>query len=594
METTAKTSPEKSCADPCDKPEQQKEQPAAESKSFNRRQFVGGLGGAAAMAGGLTALGSVGSAASSPAEAAEVTPFQPPVQRRNAAFQVRHKAALAEKARGQIAHPTNGDEETFPSFIGNFTKTMPHNNLGEVDPVAYQALVDGLEAGSFAALEAVAKGGTRTFLNPLGGLTFTMEGPDSPQPSATPPPSIASAEWAAQLAELYWMALLRDVPFSQFDSHPLALDARADLAAFSGYTGPRDPVSGAIGANHLFRLAYPGVTDGPMGSQFIYAPFSYDGIPIVQKVSTAAPGEDFITTFDEFLSIIRGFPGGGPDPRDPVLRFVRNVRDLGRTAGQDRINSQYFKASIILGGAAVDAANPYNSSSRQDGFATFGTAHLVELIGKAHKSERHSWYHKWFVHRFLRPEAGGARVDVVKRGLANYPIHPDLVVNSTVLDAIFERNRQINLARLGINQGSYLLPQMFRNGSPTHPSFPAGHAITAGACVTILKAWFDGSQPFPNPKKPTDDGLALEDYVAGVDGPVLTFEGELNKLCHNLSIGRDMSGVHWRADDVEGNLQGEEVAIRILNEEVAMYPESFAGFTLRKFDGTTIVIDGTL
>jgi membrane-associated phospholipid phosphatase len=53
---------------------------------------------------------------------------------------------------------------------------------------------------------------------------------------------------------------------------------------------------------------------------------------------------------------------------------------------------------------------------------------------------------------------------------------------------------------------------LFRAGSPTHPSFPAGHAITAGACMTILKAWFDESVLFPKPVKPTDDGLAQASF----------------------------------------------------------------------------------
>ena len=56
--------------------------------------------------------------------------------------------------------------------------------------------------------------------------------------------------------------------------------------------------------------------------------------------------------------------------------------------------------------------------------------------------------------------------------------------------------------------------------------------------------------------KASRDGLATEPYQVGVDGPALTLGGELNKLAHNLSFGRDMSGVHWRADDVQGNLQG--------------------------------------
>jgi hypothetical protein len=37
-----------------------------------------------------------------------------------------------------------------------------------------------------------------------------------------------------------------------------------------------------------------------------------------------------------------------------------------------------------------------------------------------------------------------------------------------------------------------LLPMAFQEGSPMHPSYGAGHATVAGACVTILKAFFDG------------------------------------------------------------------------------------------------------
>jgi hypothetical protein len=227
---------------------------------------------------------------------------------------------------------------------------------------------------------------------------------------------------------------------------------------------------------------------------------------------------------------------------------------------------------------------------RQGAFATFGTAHLVELIGKAHKSERHSWYQKWFVHRFLRPEVGSGRVHNAKTGAADYSIHPDLLNNSSVLARVFDYNRQMNLQRLGINEGTYLLPQLFQRGSPTHPSFPAGHAISAGSCVTVLKAWFKETAEFPNPKKPTADGLALEDYTPGVDGPPLTVGGELNKLAHNMSFGRDMSGVHWRADNIEGNRQGQEVVVRMLREERAIYREPFQGFSLTRFDGETITL----
>lgn len=51
--------------------------------------------------------------------------------------------------------------------------------------------------------------------------------------------------------------------------------------------------------------------------------------------------------------------------------------------------------------------------------------------------------------------------------------------------------------------GSALLPQAFPEGAPTHPAYGAGHATVAGACVTILKAWFDESFVLPPPSSPT-------------------------------------------------------------------------------------------
>jgi hypothetical protein len=334
------------------------------------------------------------------------------------------------------------------------------------------------------------------------------------------------------------------------------------------------------------------VLDGPIVSQFLLRSFAYDAIQVDPRILPAPVGVDFVTEFNEWVAVQNGGGPAGGNPTDPVLRYPRSVRDLGRIAGADTIYSVYFRAQIIcasFGGAARDTANPYFTSTRQGGFATFGGAHLADLVGTVCKAERHTWYQKWNVHRYLRPEAFGGLVHNVMVGNASYPLD-DEILSSAVLPLIFEHNRQQNLARLGINQGSYLLPQMFRRGGPSHPSFPAGHAISAGAGCSVLKAWFNEDFVIPNPVKPSADGLSLLPYVVGVDGPPLTLGGELNKLAHNLSWGRDMSGVHWRADDLSGDFQGEEVVIRLLREERSIYPEPFAGFTLKKFDGTVITI----
>jgi hypothetical protein len=114
----------------------------------------------------------------------------------------------------------------------------------------------------------------------------------------------------------------------------------------------------------------------------------------------------------------------------------------------------------------------------------------------------------------------------------------------------------------------------------------------AGACVTILKAWFDESFEIPSLVVPNPPILFLPEGVLLVPapaGPPLTVGGELNKLAANIAIGRNMAGVHWRSDYTESLKLGEAIAIGILEEQKLHYNED-QSFTLTKFDGTTITI----
>jgi hypothetical protein len=54
--------------------------------------------------------------------------------------------------------------------------------------------------------------------------------------------------------------------------------------------------------------------------------------------------------------------------------------------------------------------------------------------------------------------------------------------------------------------------------------------------------------------------------------------------------GRNTAGVHWRSDATESLKLGEAIAISILKEGRTCYNEAFNGFTLTKFDGTTITV----
>ncbi|MMZ68522.1 hypothetical protein D1872_312190 [compost metagenome] len=64
----------------------------------------------------------------------------------------------------------------------------------------------------------------------------------------------------------------------------------------------------------------------------------------------------------------------------------------------------------------------------------------------------------------------------------------------------------------------------------------------------------------------------------------------MNKLAANIALGRDTAGVHWRSDGIEGLKLGEKVAIGILQDYKSTFNEDFDGFSLTKFNGTTIKI----
>lgn len=114
-----------------------------------------------------------------------------------------------------------------------------------------------------------------------------------------------------------------------------------------------------------------------------------------------------------------------------------------------------------------------------------------------------------------------------------------------------------------------------------HPAYGAGHATVAGACVTILKAFFDHTAELPPPYvQPSADGRSLQ-RIEDV-GP-LTVEGELNKLAANISIGRNWAGVHYFTDYYESVLMGEQIALGILEEQMLTFREDVM-LTVPSFD----------
>jgi len=507
-------------------------------------------------------------------------------QRANECAKLRRDAAQAglQATPQNLQHPNNQDENLYPNKIGNYSKGLPHNNDGTVVLSAYNALVNALNTGRPADFDAIPLGGSRGLTNPQSGLAFDMQGPDAHALVQPPAPAFASREQAAEISENYWMALLRDVPYSQYSGNPIANAAAADLTLYgSDFKGPK---SGAtVTTATLFRGLTPGDLVGPYISQFFYHDCNFGANKIEQKITTTIPGVNYMTDFNTWLAVQRGI-AQGPDAFDPVPRYIRDGRDMGQWVHIDVLFQAYFQAFLVLAnsGAPFDDGNPYNNSPNQIGFGTFGGPHIATLLCEvATRALKAVWYQKWFVHRRLRPEVMAERVDRTLFAGAGYPVHAE------ILNSFNDSNRLKGF----MPAGSALLPMAFPEGSPTHPAYGAGHATVAGACVTILKAWFKETTRLVDigldPEQPTDDGLSLVPY-AGSDAGDLTVGGELNKIGANVALGRNTAGVHWRSDAAESFKLGEAIAIGILKDQRACYNEVFNGFSLTKFDGTTVTV----
>jgi membrane-associated phospholipid phosphatase len=498
--------------------------------------------------------------------------------RRNAAYALRVERAFSHYAQPVPCHPNNGDEALYePVYFSQFTKGMPHDNLGHVVPSAYQALIKATHTWVSTDFDAIpqAPGALRDFTNPQAGLAYVLQGADGHSFYQQPAPAFASAEQAGEMVENYWMAYLRDLPFHEYATDATAGAAAAELGSLSIFKGPSPPT----GAN-LFRGTAPGCDVGPYISQFLYMPCAFGANYVEQTLTPPLAGLDFMTNWTTYLAQQRAQAVEGSILYNTTRRHIYTGRDLSHWVHVDVLFQAYFHAMLILldKGAPLKAGIPYQVAElNQMGFGTFGGPDVAAFATISATSALKSiWFQKWMVHRRLRPEVFAARVHSHLTSAYAYPIHTD-ALSATIVGLVYAR------------YGSYLLPQAFPEGSPLHPSYGAGHATVAGAAVTILKALFQEDWVLPNPvmPNPADEGQT----VIPLSPPVaLTVGGELNKLAANIGIGRNIAGVHWRSDATESFKLGEQVAIQILKDIQKTYHEPFGGFTFTNFDGVVVQV----
>src|SRR5262245_23115721 len=339
-------------------------------------------------------------------------------KRSELALEIRIEAASKQLQMEFPNSLNNGDENRYPSRFANYSKGLPHNNLGEVDPNAYQKLLDAISTDDPLRYDAIPLGGTVRLGNPQASIAFDLEGCDSHSLSVRTPPSFADEAFAGEFAELYWRALTRDIPYSQYGNEQLTQAAIADLNRFSKYQG--------VNADNIFRGQSPGDLTGPYISQFLLQPYTVGSTPARQLYRTPVAGNDHITAYQTWLDIQNGGQPAEATTFDSTLRYIRNGRDMTEWAHRDYSFQGYLVAALILlsyGPAALDDANPYKGGLSQSGFITFGSPHLLDLVARvANQALKAAWYQKWQVHRRLRPEEFSGRIHNLMTGKAQYPI----------------------------------------------------------------------------------------------------------------------------------------------------------------------------
>src|SRR5262245_56583398 len=206
----------------------------------SRRRFIGDMSN-------VTALTLVMGATGSPALAEVVRTDGPAPDsmtgtgsaRVDKAYKLRVEAARFQRDLPLPNHQNNRDEKRYPNKIGNFSKGLPHNQYGEVNRDAYDSMVRAIDSGDPDDFERIQMGGEVKLTNPQGGLAFALEGPDPAHLYQPPAPAFASAEIAGEIVENYWMALIRDIFFLDYESDTLTNAAARDLSNFSDFRGPR-------------------------------------------------------------------------------------------------------------------------------------------------------------------------------------------------------------------------------------------------------------------------------------------------------------------------------------------------------------------
>src|SRR6185436_11334928 len=377
--------------------------------------------------------------------------------RKQRAREVRYNAADLAHDRPHPRHVSSGDEfrlrrtnavTNIPSLLNSFTKGFEHDLNGFIKNNAhFEAFIRAADIGDIDQITSLDLNANTTWLSKIArdvpaltrgwesmgsGQTFDLEGRDAQAITIPPAPLIDSDELCAEMAELYWMALCRDVKFTEFMGNATVIAAVNHMNGLDWIKNrrirglkefERDRKRGffenpapaqAFNPSNIFRGNIIGADIGFYISQFLYVGnmsqglsgigftedqgiIQYGSITIDQRVRIATPELDYMTTWEQWMDVQNAADlrmletyvnaGNTANNRDTGYRFILTPRDLATYVHYDQLHEAYFNACIIMLNKRVpfDPGIPFrdaDSIDKQIGFATFGGPHILTLVSE--------------------------------------------------------------------------------------------------------------------------------------------------------------------------------------------------------------------
>lgn len=428
-----------------------------------------------------------------------------------------------------------------------------------------------------------------------------------------PPPEMGPAELAAEMAELYALSLVRDLPFSvmqdphsriwidsttQFTLHELL----CELRSLSWFDEQALPVPGPVEtvfrcqadsgeADHrrglrrngdgqlTLRTLFRGIV-GHRGEALRLSAFHHtdrDGeieLEPSEPPESDAPMSRWLDWIERFSGAALALPGQGKE----IMPGLATPRELVARVQRSHPCRIYFNAVLRLLARGVK----FDPGLQNAGEAVSAQNLLSLMAETADRAFSAAMQAHGRTNRLSRPGVFAARLTALMQQDDPAAGEASLLRSCAeelsgkapaLLNWVDRMNRAFGRDAV---EAPVLLLLPLKTSVPLHRADYAAQAVIAGALTTLLKALFD-----------TRRHARLR--MVGAGGGGVDIGAEADRLAADIALARSVAGGYFQAENYLDLRLGEALACHVLRERLEMLGQSAAlGFT--DFDGSAVTI----